>query len=144
MDINDKLNMKQRLMLLWQASRAPRTKIGPEHVECLKLVSLLQEQVMRGNRLLWVHIANEYSDQKKRFVYGQLMKALGKIKGAPDYIIAKDGRVLFLEMKAAKGRQSDEQKFFGQWSAYAGISYEIAYSFQEAEAILKKHNFIID
>lgn len=136
--------MITKLLMLWKASRAPNTKIGPEHRECLKLVSFLQSQVLEhGNRLIWLHIANEYAG-KPRYVFGQLLKALGKIAGAPDYALVKDGRVLFLEMKASKGKQSDMQLFFADWCKWAGCPYEIAYSFQEAVIILKKYNYVID
>ena len=42
------------------------------------------------------------------------MKASGTLAGAPDLVVAKNGRVWFIELKTGKGRQSPAQKEFEQ------------------------------
>lgn len=46
------------------------------------------------------------------FVFHILQGGVGVYRGITDLIAAKDGRVLFIELKTARGRQSEHQKKF--------------------------------
>lgn len=56
-------------------------------------------------------------------IRGAHLKRSGAKKGSPDILIIHDGRALFIELKAAKGRVSDEQGECHQaiWSAGAVV-----------------------
>ena len=52
-----------------------------------------------------------------------ILQGLGAYKGIPDLIAVKNGRVLFIELKTARGRQSDYQKQFQADLEAAGGEY---------------------
>ena len=52
-----------------------------------------------------------------------ILQGLGAYKGIPDLIAVKSGRVLFIELKTARGRQSDHQKKFQADLEAAGGEY---------------------
>ena len=64
------------------------------------------------------------------------LKRMGLRSGVADLIFVKEGRVFFLEMKQPKGRQSEHQREFEADCAEHGAPYAVAYSFDEAIAIL--------
>jgi Holliday junction resolvase len=60
-----------------------------------------------------------------------LMQGLGCYPGAPDRIAIKDGRVLFIEIKAPKGKQSLYQKRFQKYVSACGGEYLLAHSVED-------------
>ena len=52
-----------------------------------------------------------------------ILQGLGAYKGIPDLIAVKNGRVLFIELKTPRGRQSDHQKKFQADLEAAGGEY---------------------
>jgi Holliday junction resolvase len=52
-----------------------------------------------------------------------IVQGLGAYKGIPDLIAVKNGRVLFIELKTPRGRQSDHQKKFQADLEAAGGEY---------------------
>lgn len=52
-----------------------------------------------------------------------LLQGLGCYRGLSDLIAVKGGRVLFIELKTARGRQSDHQKKFQADLEYHGGEY---------------------
>ena len=64
------------------------------------------------------------------------LKAEGVVSGVADLtILCRDGRVLFLEFKRAKGGiQSQAQKDFERYVVECGHSYIIGYGFDDAKA----------
>jgi Holliday junction resolvase len=52
-----------------------------------------------------------------------ILQGLGAYKGIPDLIAVKNGRVLFIELKTPRGRQSDYQKQFQADLEAAGGEY---------------------
>ena len=76
---------------------------------------------------------------RRSFSLGRRMKAEGLVSGVADLcVMLPSGRVGWLEMKAAKGRQSIEQKGFEARCQRLGHHYAIAKSFEEATAFLGK------
>ena len=57
------------------------------------------------------------------FVFHILQGGVGVYRGITDLIAAKDGRVLFIELKTARGRQSEHQKKFQADLEAAGGEY---------------------
>lgn len=65
----------------------------------------------------------DYLRVKGWFVFHILQGGVGVYRGITDLIAAKDGRVLFIELKTARGRQSQHQKKFQTDLEAAGGEY---------------------
>jgi hypothetical protein len=66
------------------------------------------------------------------------LKRMGLRPGVADIVIIRKGRAYFLELKTLDGVQSERQQAFQADCYYVGAEYEIAHSFEEAQAIVKK------
>lgn len=66
----------------------------------------------------------------------RLSNALGRTKGAPDLIAGKDGVSYWLELKADKGVQSQEQKCFELLAPTFGAKYFVVKSIEDIKEIL--------
>ncbi len=69
-------------------------------------------------------------------------KAMGVRPGVPDWTIASDAlipTVLFIELKSATGRVSEEQKVFRRDAETAGCLWDLARSIDEFLAVLRRH-----
>lgn len=64
----------------------------------------------------------DYLDIKQYFHF-HIMQGMGAYRGIPDRIALKDGRILFIEAKSPKGRQSEHQKEFQRQVEKAGFEY---------------------
>ena len=65
----------------------------------------------------------DYLRIKGWFCFHVLQGGVGVYRGITDLIAAKDGRVLFIELKTARGRQSEHQKKFQADLEAAGGEY---------------------
>lgn len=75
----------------------------------------------------------------RRFAFIKHHNDMGYIKGQPDLIILLPiGNALFVEVKTAKGRQSDEQKEFQRRVESLGFNYLIWRSVDDAVLWSKK------
>ena len=61
--------------------------------------------------------------QLRQYFCFYVLQGLGAYKGIPDLIAVRDGRVIFIELKTARGRQSDYQKKFQADLEAAGGEY---------------------
>ena len=80
-----------------------------EHDECIALVAYLDILIKQGKIIAYTHIPQETYTKN----FGTMMrnKREGVKKGIPDYLIITKSKILFLEMKRAKGGTiSPEQK----------------------------------
>ena len=57
--------------------------------------------------------------------------------GTADFIVIKDGRTIFLELKSDKGKQSDEQWNFQIEIKKQGCDYLIIREFEEVQDLLR-------
>lgn len=55
--------------------------------------------------------------------------------GLADILVVKDGRAIFLEVKAEIGKQSPEQIDFGSDAIVAGAAYHVVRSIEEVQEI---------
>jgi len=87
---------------------------------------------LRDN-VLWHSIPNE-----GRRPVSQLMNliAMGLTPGAADFAIIHDGRLFYIEFKAASGLQAAQQAEFERRARNAGAAYAVARSCEEAVALL--------
>lgn len=76
----------------------------------------------------------------RRFAFISVHKARGWTKGQPDLIIAKNGRVVLLELKYGKGKQSPEQASFGLKCKDERIDYRVLRSLRELEELIEEIN----
>jgi hypothetical protein len=67
---------------------------------------------------------------------------LGFLKGVPDILIFKAGRVFCLELKTEKGVQSDGQILFEKNCVRCGVPYLVGRSFEECQRILKEWGIV--
>jgi VRR-NUC domain len=75
--------------------------------------------------------------QKLSLRQGQMRKAKGVRSGLPDLMFWYEGRFLGVELKAAKGVQSDNQKAFQAGMLRNGFRYAVCWSEQDVEAALR-------
>jgi Holliday junction resolvase len=66
------------------------------------------------------------------------LQGLGSYPGIPDLTAIKDGRVLQIEVKTLKGKQSAKQvSFQADWEAFGG-EYVVVRSYLDVEDAIKK------
>lgn len=61
---------------------------------------------------------------------------IGSMKGISDFTIIKEGRVIFLEVKSERGKQSDEQRNFEMLIKLHGGEYYLIKSINELVRII--------
>lgn len=66
------------------------------------------------------------------------LKREGALAGVSDLIVVADRAVLFIEMKAPKGRQQETQKAFQQKVENLGHQYCICHSLQEFQLTVER------
>jgi len=71
-----------------------------------------------------------YMQWKKWFIF-PVLQGIGAHKGISDFIAVKDGRVLFIETKTPKNKQSSDQKEFEQEITSHGGEYFVVRSLDE-------------
>lgn len=75
-------------------------------------------------------------DARSRAMQANRMKATGIKKGTPDILILHDGRLLSIELKAAKGKLSDAQADVADAITNAGGGYTVSRSIEDVQEYL--------
>jgi Holliday junction resolvase len=80
---------------------------------------------MSKQKLTETDIRRQVTDylQLRQYFCFYVLQGLGAYKGIPDLIAVKNGRVLFIELKTPRGRQSDYQRKFQADLEAAGGEY---------------------
>ena len=65
-------------------------------------------------------------------------KQLGYVKGQPDLVAVMDSKVVFIELKTQKGKQSKEQKEVEKEIKKRGVDYIVIRSLEDLQNYLKK------
>jgi Holliday junction resolvase len=80
---------------------------------------------MSKQKLTETDIRRQVTDylQLRQYFCFYVLQGLGAYKGIPDLIAVKNGRVLFIELKTPRGRQSDYQRKFQANLEAAGGDY---------------------
>ena len=74
---------------------------------------------------------------------GALFKAMGVIAGVADFVfIFNGGKVVFVELKAGKGGQTDSQKWFEKVVTGLGFEYYLLAADDENEGVNKIQEFL--
>lgn len=139
-----------RLMHRMRLSAAITNKLGPEDRIAVELADACRAWTLEGRlRAVWFHIPNEGggANRRKAQIELSIKAALGMIQGTSDLVFIgpaegmafdrpSQSRVLLLELKSKTGTVSANQKDFKAWAESLSITYRIARSFEQAEAIL--------
>ncbi len=128
-----KLMDRPRIPMFW--GRRPVT-LEPEQRESIDLASDLRHLTLTGKYTgIWFHIPNE---GKRGKLVALILRAMGLITGAPDYVFIWSGGSLLVELKVGKNDQTPKQRMFQQWAEHCGITYALCYSKEEVMASLQK------
>jgi hypothetical protein len=88
------------------------------------------------------HCANEVTEPGPRGAKRQaVLVGMGVHPGFADLLVICDGRVLFLEMKAPKGRLRPEQEAFRDAVLAQGFGWALVRSLDDALGTLADHGF---
>lgn len=126
MEIND------YLMDIMQFPKVMASKAKGETRECIQFANQLKVLSVNNQlHCIWFHVSNENPVARQYIHWAKLQKAIGLMKGAPDYVFLwKDGAAC-MEMKSRQGRLSDAQKTFRAWCQQQMVPYVVIYSAEE-------------
>lgn len=114
--------------------RPKAKRVSQENPVHLFAVQLLKFSGVPG--LIYFHTANEGKRSERT---GAFLKRMGFLPGVADLtIIRPGGLAYFLELKAPKGRLSEDQRAFRDLCEANGTPYAVAASSAEVESILGK------
>lgn len=109
---------------------------------CIALINQLTLlKTLNQTEGIWIHIPNEISGNKNP-IFGSLLKKMGKLKGAPDYVFIWRKKVGFIEVKTEKGKLSEYQKDFEGQCERLEIPYAMCRSVEECLAKLSEWGFL--
>lgn len=115
-----------------------KCRLKPEAALQKAFVDNLVYWTLEGRlKCVWTSIANENGSNDKP-LYGMVLRALGKVRGAPDMVFLWDSGSGFIEFKAGKNKQTMQQRIFADWCKVCNVNYEVCYTPEEAKNTLKK------
>lgn len=110
--------MNQPVLKFYSKPKAVR-KYPETHLQ----MAICQHLMLLGaSDMLWYSIPNGAKLAKRTAIH---MKRTGMTAGAADLAIIVNGHPYFMEVKAAKGKQSPAQKDFEQRANMAGAMYTV-------------------
>ena len=93
-------------------------------------IFVFETDVMDGLKFL--------NTEKQRLAFINYHKQLGYVKGQPDLVAVMNNKVVFIELKTQKGRQSKEQKEVEQEIKNRGVDYIVVRSLEDLQQYIKK------
>lgn len=112
----------------------------PEEILTHNIAIWLRNEALSGFPIIFFHVPNESFTS---ISYALKLNSMGRIPGAPDFVVAANGRVIFLEIKApnenGNHKLSNNQKMFREWSASSGTPYFVVDSLYDVKYIVKRH-----
>ena len=110
--------------------------IGPEAAICIDFANWLRKETLSGRlRSVWFHVPNE---GRRSMRQGRIMRAMGLIPGAPDYVFLCKNKTLAIEMKTRSGKLSENQRVFQKWCKKLKIEYVVCRSLAAAVETVTK------
>jgi hypothetical protein len=106
----------------------------------MKTESKIQQECMmwyRNTHLKTDNIFASIPNEGKNAIEQMRKKAIGMYAGFSDTIVIHFGKVLFIEFKDEKGRQSDKQKEFEIKIKANGFEYHLVRSLEQFKQIIK-------
>tara|TARA_R100000951_G_C2643774_1_gene181823 strand:- start:1000 stop:1338 length:339 start_codon:yes stop_codon:yes gene_type:complete len=89
--------------------------------------------VLPKEALFW-HTPNTFSSARPAF--HAKLKRMGRLAGIPDLLVLHGGNLIGLEVKAAKGKQSPEQRYIEGAFVEAGATYYVVRSIDDTKEAL--------
>lgn len=130
-------------LLMEKPVRLARSKWGKEDVLTEEVADMLRSETLSGNlKCVWTHIPNEGMAARSKAQKIQAInatnkkRALGMIKGAPDFVLGWGDSAGFIELKSDKGRLSDAQEAFLEWAYQKGCHTAVCRSLNEVRTAL--------
>lgn len=122
----------------WREIKPPSPKEVQIHISLFEHLRL-----RRRENVLAFHVPNGgYRDKRE----GAKLRAMGVKPGVSDVTVIhrRDGalRVLFLELKADRGKPTDAQIEFAKEASAIGCDCEVAVGIDEALAVLERHEIL--
>ena len=105
-----------------------------------KSESKIQQEIViwyRNNNLNNNNIIFSVPNEGKNAKEQMFKKATGLMSGISDLIVINNGKVLFIECKDSKGKQSDKQKDFQNIVELQGFEYHLVRSLEEFKLKIK-------
>lgn len=103
----------------------------------LQNVLVFQTDIMDGLKFF-------SQNDPRRFNFISHHKAMGYIKGQPDLVVCLKDKVLFVELKTAKGKQSKEQKEFQTKCKELNLDYYVVRNIEEMQKIINDNKTLIN
>lgn len=123
------------LSILMSRPNIRKRNLKPETYLSIDVADTMRRHTLQGRyRGVWCHCPNE---GKRSALNGAILKAMGLIPGAPDFIFAWEGNNLFIELKVPGKKPNENQKFFAKWCLNSRVTYVVCHSVVEVEALLR-------
>lgn len=117
-----------------------RVTLKPEEQMSVELADNLRELTLqRKMHCVFTHIANE---GKRSLLVALITKAMGMIPGVGDFLFCWATGSAFIELKAGKNKQSENQKNFELWCQENDVKYAVCYSVEESILTLQRWGLI--
>lgn len=85
-------------------------------------------------------MANEIAN-KRHFVFGSKLKAMGKLNGVADFIFMSPLESVALELKSATGKLRPHQIAFKNWCDTCKVLYEVSNTLEHAQDFIRQRKF---
>lgn len=85
------------------------------------------------------HTIRDYLTVHKWFVF-PILQGMGAYKGISDLVACKDGKTMFIEVKAPRGKQSEHQAKFEINVKQSGCHYLIARGYEDVRDYMIKND----
>lgn len=104
----------------------------------------IQREVVKWISLQYPHVLffSVPNEGKRKASTGRILNEMGRLSGVADLFVCypvPGYHGLFLELKAASGKQTQAQKWFAYRATSVNYQYEVARSFDEARAAIETY-----
>lgn len=111
-----------------------RRNIKPETALSIDVADAFRRHVKTGRyKGVFTHITNE---GQRSPINGAILKAMGMVPGAADFIFAWGADAAFIELKQPTKKQNDNQRYFAMWCREAKVTYTVCHSVAEVESVI--------
>lgn len=130
-------NYKKKSDFMIPIKKTKSKRIYEEDSTCIAFVKQVESlQKITKEPFIFFHIPNEIS-RANNPIFGNKLKNMGKLPGAPDYCFFWTNGCGFIEFKSKTGRLSEDQKKFKDNCEKINLSYQVARSVDDGLMILK-------
>lgn len=103
--------------------------------------TILQSQVCRYIKLQYPKAIFHHSpnEGKRTVIQQRIIKALGVSSGFPDLIICNEGKIICIELKAGKNKETESQRKWIDVIKSCGIPAMVCNGFEKAKLFIDFH-----